>query len=342
MIPVSQPDITELEREYVADAVASGWVAQGPYIERFEAAFAAWQGYRHCVATCNGSVALHLAMVSMGIGCDDEVILPTLTYAATAAAVAHAGATPVFVDSCADGTLDTALVAEATTERTALVLPVHLYGVRAKLEALAGYRVLVDAAEGHGIDNAGAPACYSFYGNKILTTGEGGAVCTDDAELAAKLRHLRGQAQTEHRFWHDAAGYNYRMSNINAALGLAQVERADEMVAKRRELMARYGVQRLRLDRADVPWLASWRCHPRDDYASYLASVGVETRPCFPQVHTMPVYHYRYVGRDVAARISNCLLSLPLSSAMSTDDVDYICNKIKEHTKNGKPENGDY
>jgi perosamine synthetase len=334
MIPVARPDISQLERDYVADAMASGLLTSGPYLDRFEADFAAWQGYRHCVATCNGTTALHLALVAMGVGPGVEVIVPTLTFVATAAAVVHAGGVPVFVDSLSDGTMDPGLARRAMTAATGVVLPVHLYGSRARLEELArlGPRMLVDAAEGHGIPNAGHPAAFSFYGNKILTTGEGGAVCTDCDDMAARLRHLRGQAQTERRFWHDAVGFNYRMTNVAAAIGCAQLERVDGMLARRREWRAFYAVHGVPLDAADAPWCANVRSERRDEIAAQLSDAGIETRAGFPLVHTMPPYAgHRCIesGDGRAAEISDTLLTIPLSSAMTIDEADAVCSTTR-------------
>ena len=330
LVAVACPDISELERAYVADAMLQGQPASGPYVERFERKFAAWQGYRHCVSACNGTAALQLALAAMGIGAGDEVIVPSLTYAATAATVVHAGASPVFVDSGADGTLCAADVARAITPHTRLVIPVHLYGVRAELEHIAdlGVPLLVDAAEGHGIDNGGHVAAYSFYANKIITTGEGGAVCCDDPELADRLRHLRNHAQTEYRYWHDAAGFNFRMSNMAAALGCAQVERADDMVARRFAILEEYG-KHANIAPCDAPWVARMICDDPLATAERLSEARIETRRAFYPVHTMPPYRrYRYAGLGHSEGIGATTLCLPLSSTLTEADVDLVCRAI--------------
>lgn len=322
LIPVSKPDITELERGYVADAMASGWLTSGPYLDRFEREFARWAGYDHCVTCCNGTVALHLALVGMGVGPGDQVIVPTLTYVATAAAVLHAGAVPVFVDVTADGLIDPLLVAKAVTTKTRLIIPVHLMGNRAALEEMPdGIPLLVDAAQGHGLTNGGWSATYSFYANKVITTGEGGAVCTNDPALAERMRWLRSHAMDPlRRYVHLGVGFNYRLTNIQAAIGCAQLERAAEMMLRRRAVHGWYS------DRIDVePAGAVWQVWHRQWDRAVSVPGHVETRPMFQPIHLMEPYeHFDYVGGIEAERLRWGLM-LPTSSTMTEQDVEAVC-----------------
>ena len=254
LIPVAAPVFAGREREYVADCMESGWISSaGKYVELFEAEFAKFCGVRHAVSCCNGTAALHLALAALGVGPGDEVIVPTLTFVATANAVTYCGARPVFADSEAETwNLDPAHVASKITPRTKGIVAVHLYGNPAEMDALRalahrhGLFLLEDAAEAHGAlyrdahaGSLGDIAAFSFYGNKIIATGEGGMVTTDDDALAARVRLLRGQGMdAERRYWFPVVGYNYRMMNLPAAIGLAQLERAEWHTGRRREIAA--------------------------------------------------------------------------------------------------------
>ena len=255
-LPVAEPDLGSLEESYVLDAVRSGWVSSiGPYVGRFESGFAEFTGVRHAVAVSNGTTAIHLALLAAGVGPGDEVVVPALTFVATAAAVRHAGAEPVFVDSEPGvGTMDPAALARALSPRTKAVIPVHLYGNAADMDPILelarkrGLFVIEDAAEAHGakdrgriVGSMGHVGVFSFYGNKILTTGEGGAVVTDDDALAVRVRFLKDHAMDpSRRYWHPEVGYNYRMTNVQAALGCAQLERYGELTAKRQRVLDLY------------------------------------------------------------------------------------------------------
>src|SRR6266496_1099800 len=255
-VPVAEPDIGERELAYVTDAVRSGWISSsGVYVDRFESSFAALCGVRHAVAVANGTVALHLALRAAGIGAGDEVIVPSLTFAATAAAVVHAGAAPVFVESTAHyWCMDPVAVEAALGPRTRAIIPVHLYGHPADMDALheiARSRHLVvieDAAEAHGarcrgrvVGSIGDLGCFSFYGNKIMTTGEGGMVTTNDSALATHMRFLKNHAmEPQRRYWHSEVGFNYRMTNLQAAVGCAQVERFQELQRARAQVLGWY------------------------------------------------------------------------------------------------------
>jgi perosamine synthetase len=362
VIPVAAPVFAGREKEYVADCMESGWISSaGKYVDQFEEQFAQFCGVRHAVACCNGTVALHLALVALGVAAGDEVIVPTLTFVATANAVTYCGARPVFVDS-EPGTwnIDPALVEAKITPRTKGIIAVHLYGHPADADALrdiAGRHNLFlveDAAEAHGATykgrNAGSlgdAAAFSFYGNKIIATGEGGMVVTDDDALAARARQLRGQGvDPNRRYWFPVVGYNYRMMNIPAAIGLAQLEKIDWHLGRRLEVAARYH-ERLAGEplvawQPEQPWAthAHWMFtvildegarRGAEEVMSLLHGAGVETRPVFYPVHSLPPY--RDAGGDggeypVASRLARRGVSLPTWAGLCDDDVDYVCDQL--------------
>ena len=363
LIPVAAPVLAGREKEYVADCMESGWISSGgKYVELFETAFAEFCGVRHAIACCNGTVALHLALVALGVGPGDEVLVPTLTFVATANAVTYCGARPVFVDSEPETwNLDPAQVEAKITPRTKGIIAVHLYGHPAEMDTLrsiAGHHglfLLEDAAEAHGAlykgrraGSLGDAAAFSFYANKIIATGEGGMVVTNDAALAARMRLLRGQGMDPaRRYWFPVVGYNYRMMNIPAAIGLAQVERAEWHVSRRREVANTY--LRLLGDAPSLRWQAEreWARHAywmfsvilgeemavnRDALMARLQEQGVETRPVFYPVHLLPPYREASRGEEfpVAEELARRGLSLPTWAGLSTDDLSYVCERLRE------------
>jgi perosamine synthetase len=360
-IPVAAPIFVGNEREYVEECLQSGWISSnGRFIQRFEDAFAAFCGTRYALSCCNGTAALHLALLALGIGPDDEVIIPTLTYVATANAVAYCGARPVCVDSERESwNMDPNKIEEVITPRTRAILVVHLYGHPANMgpimETAAKYGLLVieDAAEAHGAEYMGRKvggighiATFSFYGNKIITTGEGGMVTTNDATLAAKVRMLKGQGMDPNRrYWFPIVGYNYRMTNIEAAIGLAQLERIDWHLARRREIALRYrrGLQTRPWFnvQAELPWARNvywmttlllgedWPLSRADTMAA-LAHKGIETRPVFYPVHSLPMYRsaHGYRSFPVAEAIARSGMNLPSSASLTADDIDYVVRSL--------------
>jgi perosamine synthetase len=320
-IPVSEPVLDGNEEQYVLDALRTGWISSaGKYITQFEAAFAEYCDTKYAVACSNGTTAIHLALVALGIGPGDEVIIPDFTLIVSANMVILAGATPVLVDvdpqtMC----LDVAQLEAKITPRTKAIMPVHMYGHPADMEpimALAekyGLYVLEDGAEAHGTEYKGRKvgglghACaFSFYGNKTLTTGEGGMVTTNSEDLAEMMRLLRSQAFEEPRFVHRYVGFNYRLTNIQAAIGLAQTERAAYKAEKRREIAAFYNsllkdVPGLTLP-YEAPWAKStyWMYGVLIDEAQFgrskaevvagLHAAGVDTRDFFYPMHQQPVF----------------------------------------------------
>jgi perosamine synthetase len=362
LIPVAAPVLAGREKEYVADCMESGWISSaGKYVELFEAEFAKFCGVRHAVSCCNGTAALHLALAALGVGPGDEVIVPTLTFVATANAVTYCGARPVFADSEPESwNLDPAHVASKITPRTKGIIAVHLYGNPVDMDALRdlasrhGLFLLEDAAEAHGAlykgrraGSLGDVAAFSFYGNKIIATGEGGMVTTDDDALAARVRLLRGQGMdTERRYWFPVIGYNYRMMNIPAAIGLAQLERAAWHTGRRCEIAAAY--KRLLGDVRGLGWQSEreWARHAywmftvlldveqageRDRLTARLQDEGVETRPVFYPVHSLPPYSESSRGEEfpVAESISRRGFSLPTWAGLSGDDLNYVCERLR-------------
>ena len=356
--PISQPSITEKEIAYVLDAVKSGWVSSlGPYIVDFEKRFAEFCGTRFALTASNGTTALHLALLACGIDADSEVIIPDLTFVATANAVAYTGAKPVMVD-IDDETLciSPAAIERAITPRTRAIIPVHLYGHPSDMDAIDaiakkhGLSVIEDAAEAHGaeyrgrrVGSLGRCGVFSFYGNKIITSGEGGMITTDDEALYLKAKRLRDHAMSPaKRYWHEEIGYNYRMTNMQAALGVAQLERIDELMANRRELMRWYEedlghLEGLRLNRnaawaRNVYWMVCLEVdglteQPREQLMAALRERGVDSRPYFYPVSDMPMYP----GADtpVTHRVSQSGINLPSYVGLTRQDVRHICAQVE-------------
>ncbi len=357
-IPVYTPLLNGREEKYVLDAVRSGWISSlGRYVNRFEEDFARFCGVRNAVSVSNGTVALHLALHALGIGPGDEVIVPSLTFVATANAVHYTGATPVFAD--VDATtwcIDPADVARRTTSRTRAIMPVHLYGHPAPMDELCALAeehdllIVEDAAEGHGAQigermagSLGDIAAFSFYANKIVTTGEGGMLTTDDDALAARCRMLRDHAMPpQRRYWHDEVGFNYRMTNLQAAVGVAQMERIASLIARKRAIAARY-IERLsglpgltlpaeRPGCTSVYWMVSLLVEPpfpltRDALILALREQGIDSRPFFYPLDMLPPY-FSPTPRPVSLQLSGTGLNLPSSPALTDAQVDYICAAI--------------
>jgi perosamine synthetase len=364
-ISVAAPDLAGNEEAYVVEAIRSGWVSSsGEFLERFEREFAAACGTRHAVACSNGTTALHLALTTLGVSRGDEVIVPATTFVATANAVRFCNATPVFVDVDRDTwCLDPRGVAAAVGPRTAGIIPVHLLGHPVDMDAINaiaeqhGLWVVEDAAEAHFATYRGRPvgsladaAAFSFFGNKIVTGGEGGAVTFSRDDLARRMRMLRSHGMDLARRYHfPIVGFNYRMSNLTAALLCAQLERRAALVARRRAIVRLYG-ERLRLQtglvhRTDAHWagVSPWLMAvvvdhdgfglDRDALMATLAARGIETRPLFPPLHHMPPYR-RFAARQgisslpVAEWLGATGLMLPTHPLMTDDDVAFVCDQI--------------
>jgi perosamine synthetase len=358
-IPIYEPWLGEREEAYVLDAVRSGWISSlGKYVTQFESMFADFCGVDHAVSVSNGTTALHLALHALGIGPGDEVIVPALTFVASANAVTYTGARPVFAD--VDPTtwcIDPADVERVISPRTRAIIPVHLYGHPAamdeinRLADLYGLTVIEDAAEAHGaiiggrkVGGWGRIAAFSFYANKTITTGEGGMLTTDDPDLAARCRLLRDHAMPpQRRYWHDEVGFNYRMTNLQAAVGVAQMERIEEFIERKRRI-ARWYCEGL----ADLPgitlpveapgctniyWMVSIlvdRPFPldRDRLIPALRERGIDSRPFFHPMDTLPPYRSedpRLVSRSLSRRG----LNLPSSPNLTQNQVEYVCSVLR-------------
>jgi perosamine synthetase len=358
-IPVYEPWLGEREAEYLMEAVRSGWISSlGQYVDRFEREFARFCGVECGVSTSNGTTALHLALHAMGIGPGDEVIVPALSFVASANVVRYTGARPVFADVDPETwVIDPEDAAARVSERTKAIMPVHLYGHPAPMDELdelaseAGAWMVEDAAEAHGAEYHGRRtgalgyvAAFSFYANKIITTGEGGMVITGDTELAARCRMLRDHAmRPESRYWHEEVGFNYRLTNMQAAVGVAQMERIDEFIERKRAIASLYQ-QRLadvagislpveREGCRNVYWMFSILVEPpfpldRDALIQALRERGIDSRPFFHSLDTLPPYR---AGAPLpnALRLSQVGMNLPSSPRLTDEQVHYICDTIR-------------
>jgi len=367
-IPVAAPTLNGNEKNYVQDCLDSSWISScGKYIDLFEEKFAQFCKTEHAITCCNGTVALHLALKALGVGPGDEVIVPTLTFVATANAVTYCGATPVFVDSDPlTWNMDPSLIESLITYRTKGIIAVHLYGHPADMDPILEIArthslfVIEDAAEAHGaeykgrrIGSIGDIATFSFYGNKIITTGEGGMVVTNDNALAQKIRILKGQGlDPERRYWFPQIGYNYRMTNIAASIGLAQLENVDWHISRRRDIAGIYknllkNVPEITMQ-LEMPWAncVYWMTSivlnhnialSRDEIINKLTKEGIETRPFFYPMHTLPMYTsmVRKYNLNIAEQVSSHGINLPTYADLNSKDIEYICDRlIKSLSKN--------
>ena len=352
-VQVARPHLTRGEFRRLLDAFLSGWISsKGPEVQAFERGFSRYVGVRHGVAVTNGTVALHLALVALGIGPGDEVIVPDLTFAATINAVLHCGATPVIVD--VDRTtwcMGREAVRQALSARTRAIVPVHLYGRPAEIGpivALArtrGIAVIEDCAEAHGarydgrtVGSFGDVACFSFYANKLVSTGEGGMCLTDCDAVARSLERLRDHGMATGRaYWHEAVGYNYRLTNLQAALGGAQLDRIDETLARNAGIELLYrealgGIDGVRLPPRlpahcqPVTWLACVQV-PADRRDAILAAgraAEIEMRPFFHPLSAMPPYAAYARRCPNSEELSATGLNLPTSSAVDAQVIDRV------------------
>ena len=351
-IPVYRPDLSGKELANVRQCLESTWISsKGEFIDRFQSDFARFIGAEHVVAVTNGTVALHLALLGLGIGPGDEVIVPSFTYVAPVNAIHYVGATPVFADVDArTWQVDPEHVARLVTPRTRAILAVHTYGQACDLPALGdlckkhGLRLIEDCAEAFGtrigkrhVGTFADVATFSFFGNKTITTGEGGMVVSRDAKIHALICKLRGQGLAGRKeYWHDVVGYNYRITNICAAIGVAQMERADELVARKRSL-----ANGMHAAMADLPlvfhleqpgtthsfWMISALARSESDREGLRHSLrmnGIETRPFFHPAHTLPMYAAGQRGLNVSVDLAARGLNLPSWPGLSTGQVEEI------------------
>ncbi len=362
-VPIAEPKLGGNELKYVTECVETNWISsQGSFVRRFEAEFAKLLGVPHALAVSNGTVALHLALAAYGIGPGDEVIVPDLTFAATINAVIYTGATPVIVDVAPDTwNMDPDSVAAAITPRTKAIMPVHLYGQPADMGPLLamakrrGLVVVEDAAEAVGAAWQGTPCgaigdcgTFSFFSNKLITTGEGGMVVFKDDAIAARARRLRDHGMNpSKRYWHDEVGFNYRLTNLQAAIGCAQLEQIDSFLKRKLEIAAFYESRLSRLAEIETPrilpdvknsyWVFSIIADTaalgieRDQLIARLSAAGIDTRPLFYCMHEMPPYRGYAGNREfpVSARLSAGGLSLPSSTSITDAELDYVAGTLE-------------
>lgn len=362
-ISIAVPVFRGNEKKYLNECIDTGWVsANGHFIQDFQEKFAAFCGSKYALACANGTVTLHLIVKALGIGPGDEVIMPTLTYVATANAVAECGATPAFVDSEPDTwNVSPEAVERAITPRTKAIIPVHLYGLSCDMTALLDISrryclpIIEDAAEAHGalwdgkrVGSMGKAGSFSFFGNKIITSGEGGMIVTDDEELYHRLMLLRTQGiDPARRYWHVMRAYNYRMTNMQAAVGLAQLENVDWHMGERRRVADTYkrlfreklegyvAIQKAEKPENHVYWMNSIILtgkakKDRDTVMAEMEAKNIEMRPLFYPMHIMPPYRDTSLSCPVAESLSARGINLPSHALLHDEEIEYIVDSLRE------------
>jgi perosamine synthetase len=359
-IPVFAPWLAKSARGYILDCLETGWLSSlGPYVHRFEKDFSALCGTEHAVAVSSGTAALHLALAAANIGSGDEVIVPALTFIATANAVTYTGARPVFADvDPQTWTLDPADVEQRLTRRTRAIVAVHLYGHPVHMDSLLDIArarhlvVIEDAAEAHGARYKGRPVgglghvgCFSFYGNKIISTGEGGMLVTNDAGLADRAVSLRNHADDgKGRYFHTAVGFNYRMSNLQAAVGCAQLEDLRTILERKREIAREYAIRLRGISGLSLPVEAPWAWNvywmysvliedrfgrERDAVMNALRTRDIDTRPFFVPLHRLPSYASEE-PRPVAEELARKGINLPSGPTLTDCDIARVCAAVAD------------
>lgn len=365
-IAIAEPVFNGNEKKYLMECIDTGWVsANGRFVNEFQKKFAEYCGSKYAIACANGTVTLMLIMKALNIGPGDEVIMPTLTYVATANAVASCGAKPVFVDSDPDTwNVSPEAIEAAITHNTKAIIPVHLYGLACDMTAIMdistryGIPVIEDAAEAHGaewdgkrVGSIGKIGSFSFFGNKIITCGEGGMIVTDDDDLYRRMNLLRAQGMdSKKRYWHVIRGFNYRMTNMQAAVGLGQLEKIDWHISQRRRVAGIYKklfneklegyVQIQKVDNPDshVYWMNSIILtdkvkKSRDEVMSEMEQANIEMRPLFYPMHVMPVYRDTELKLPVAEKLAERGINLPSHSGLDGDKLEYIVDKLADIIK---------
>jgi perosamine synthetase len=359
MIPIAQPLLGDEELNNVIEAVKSGWISsKGRFISEFEKNAAKYFGGRYGIATSSGTTALHLALVALGIGKGDEVIVPNLSFIATANVVRYTGAKPVFVDVHPEyWCIDPEKIKKKITKKTKAIIPVHLYGHPCDMDMIKsiacnnnGLYIIEDAAEAHGAEYKGEKvgsfgdiACFSFFGNKIITTGEGGICITNDENIAKEIQILRDHGMNpKKKYWHDRIGFNYRMTNIQAAVGVAQLKKIDQFIKKKREIVKKYNsllkdVEGITLP-PEMPWAKSvyWIYSilvdenfglSRDKLRERLGEKGIDTRPLFYPLSELPPYKSKEAF-PVAKSLSTKGISLPSPVSLNEEEIERIVQEI--------------
>ena len=329
-IPLSQPDLTGNELKYLTDCIQSGWIThKGKYVSRFEEEFSKYVG-QESISCSSGTAALHLALIACGIGPGDEVIVPDLTFANTASVIIRVGAKPVLVDVVKDFCIDTNLIENAITKRTKAIIPVHLYGMECDMYSILtiakkyNLKVIEDCCESLWVKPSGDFAAYSFYGNKTMTTGEGGMLCGKDLNPAKKYR----DGGFDENYYHDIAGLNYRMTNLQAAVGCAQMERLELFIEW---TLLNASIYRNRLY-GKGKWLFVTEVNNPQDMKKNLQEYGIETRPVFWPLHLMKPYE---TEGDFPNSINEWKhgLCLPTGPHIRGKEIDYICEKVEQFTE---------
>jgi perosamine synthetase len=352
------PDLSGNERKYVNECIDEVWISsRGKFVERFERAIAEFVGTKHAVSVHNGTEAAHLALSCASLNRGDEVIVPTFTYIASVNTIAQTGAVPIFAECDPEGwQLDAADVARRITSRTKAILPVHLYGGACDMSTLskmardADLMVIEDCCEalgtrisGRHVGTFGAAGTFSFFGNKTITTGEGGMIVTSDDGFAEEMRIVRNQGMSlTRRYWHDRMGYNYRMTNIQAAIGLAQMERVADTLVRKRAIAEGYGrrlrhlpvnLQKIAADVESSDWLVSLLLphgSQREAVMEFLDTRGIETRPVFGCAHLMPMYQQQEGLYPISEEVSQRGMSLPSYPGLIEEDLDYIAQSLED------------
>lgn len=366
MIPVCVPLLGQKELEYVTNCVKTNWISsKGNYINEFEDRFAKYCGCNYGITTSSGTTALHLALASIGIQKGDEVIVPAFTMIASVLPIIYCGAIPVLVDADRETwNIDASSIEEKITARTRAILPVHIYGHPCEMNPISdmGKRhslvIVEDAAEAHGAEYGGKKcgglgdaACFSFYANKIVTCGEGGMVVTNSKAIADRAKSLRNLSFPEGKriFLHSEVGYNYRMTNLQAAIGLGQLERIEQLAEMRRKNARIYNSLLRDMPGITLPpekegvknvyWMYSILVGrefgvSRDELMDELHKKGVETRPFFIPMHLQPVFRNMGLFHEekypVAEELSVRGLNLPSSSGLKETEIRYVCDAIRE------------
>lgn len=364
-LPVYEPDLSGNERHYVDQAVTSTWISsRGEFIDRFEAAFGHVVGNPHVSTVCNGTVALRLALHCLDLKPGDEVIVPSFTYIASVNTIVQAGAVPVFAEVREeDWLIDSADVARRITPRTRAIMPVHLYGAVCDMDALHslaqshGLALVEDCAEalgstwrGRHVGSFSDVATFSFFGNKTVTTGEGGMVMARDAEMLRKLTVAKGQGMDpERRYWHITMGFNYRMTNIAAAIGLGQIERLDSILQRKRRIARQYRLllsnqpvtfQHPRPEVESSEWLISLLLPTgvdRDAVMQRMAEARIETRPVFYCAHHMPHHRRPELSLPISENVAARGISLPSYPTLTEGDVERICATLVDAIHAARP-----
>lgn len=359
-IPIAQPVIIGNELKYVRDCVRSTWISHGKYIDEFEKGFAKFCETKYATTVVNGTAALHLLLAAMEIGKGDEVIMPSLTFVATANAASYLGAKPVFVDVEYDTwNIDPTKIEKKITTKTKAIIAVHLYGHPADIDPINalgekyGIPVLEDACEAHGalykrkkVGSLSKAAIFSFYGNKIITTGEGGIITSNNKKLIERAIYLKSHAMNKKRkYYHKEIGYNYRMTNLQAAIGLAQLENISKLIATKRKNARTYNMHLERIDGILLPSEKEWaesvfwmysiilkKLRLKDKLARYLSEKGIETRPFFEPMHKLPMYKTKESLRNTEFLSTNGI-SLPSGVLLTSDQIYYISQEIKKFAK---------